>query len=1169
MDSRRSGEGRGRPGPESRNPRDGPPGAPVLGGARALGPRSPESLPAIPAPMAMLTPPLFLLALLPAQGQHAPEAAAPDGPVSVDLGPGVTVDGGPFRVVPSGPADRSPVLPNAPRWEASDEGDVLVAGPSGDPHVLHFAGGEYAPPADQVLDPRLASLLGAPIHDGRGADEVYGFLMLNVRFDGAVRDELASRGVRVLGPFPRNCVRVAMARTRVPEVLALPSVRWAGRAQPGQGIHPLLAAEFERGAPGAAVDVYINVFEDDLAEDAPPRVLPAPVVLSHGEALELEGSRTAPAPRLSGGWQERRLLELGVSIKSYEESLQAFRATLTRAQADALLALDFVQFLEADLPSTTLHETSQTLAGADFARAAWDGGTSGEVVAGIVDSGVRGDHNDFSGLLGLGWNLSNSSNGPWIDLDGHGTHVAGTFLGRGIVSEGLAGGAPGLASRPDRRLFNIKIHNDFGSSVGVNGNDIYSILSQPFPFFGGTTPAPHVVNHSYGLIPASGPAPIGSEAVARLIDTQLWQYRQISVFAMGNAGPGAGTLSYQAAAKNALSVGNARTWPAGSEAPGLIADSSSRGPCSDGRWKPTITAPGSWVSSTSSIDPFAYEVKTGTSMAAPHVTGIAAQLLDRYSFLRSRPESLIALLMATAVPRDGAGHGIPSVTAALHNTYGAGAIDASRAHSGSAQNALGFWGFDLAPSSAVEIDFNVSPGATKLTAAMFYSEFPAAAGAGQALIRNLDMVLDRAPFSSTPQTGDYTAHQSNVDNVEIRSIASPGSGAWKIKVSSPSSLPLDPKVGVAIIISYGDTTPDQVVTYTIDDTFLRPNEQTWVRAAVQNTSDTAMGVMAELVTDLSAIDEGEMDLLDGREADLTYATQDPRVALLGNIQHGQTRNARWLTSWGSTGQKVLTLQVQGENTTSFTQTRTVIVDGLPPNPVTQFSSPTHQVGARTCVNQITLNWTAPQDDLSGVDGYSFTWTTSPSSIPPILGSYPSSTTTSRNLDATTDPDGWWFHIRPVDRSGNLGPVTHHGPFFIGEATVTIGCISNPNSADPGGARIGLNSVPCLGDGNLDLRTIHMPPNQFGFYIASHGTDFVSFFAGSQGNLCLAQPVYRILDSLGSTGASGQLFHSLDFDALPAGMTIDPGDTVHFQVWFRDVNPTATSNTSNRVSVTFD
>lgn len=122
----------------------------------------------------------------------------------------------------------------------------------------------------------------------------------------------------------------------------------------------------------------------------------------------------------------------------------------------------------------------------------------------------------------------------------------------------------------------------------------------------------------------------------------------------------------------AFSVGNV----------GDISSFSSLGPTRDGRQKPDAAAPGAFIYSAKSLDPFAgsprpdtvptndnYAIMAGTSMAAPHVTGIAALVWESNSSLTGA--QMRARLRKTA--------DLPAGVSAPGNTWGNGKVNALRA----------------------------------------------------------------------------------------------------------------------------------------------------------------------------------------------------------------------------------------------------------------------------------------------------------------------------------------------------------------------------------------------------------------------------------------------------------------------------------------------------------
>ena len=130
------------------------------------------------------------------------------------------------------------------------------------------------------------------------------------------------------------------------------------------------------------------------------------------------------------------------------------------------------------------------------------------------------------------------------------------------------------------------------------------------------------------------------------------------------------------------------------------------------------------------------------------------------------------------------------------------------------------------------------------------------------------------------------------------------------------------------------------------------------------------------------------------------------------------------------------------------------------------------------------------------------------------------------------------------------------------------CSSNPNSTGQTAALTASGSA-MVASNNLTFVVSAMPQNKFGYLLMSATQDFVPLFGGTQGNLCLGQPLLRFAKFVQNSGTSGSISFSPDLTNLPQGTVIQPGETWNFQYWYRDVNGgSPTSNTSNGLAIDF-
>ncbi|XP_070551507.1 aqualysin-1-like [Ptychodera flava] len=200
----------------------------------------------------------------------------------------------------------------------------------------------------------------------------------------------------------------------------------------------------------------------------------------------------------------------------------------------------------------------------------------------IVDTGLRYTHTEINGRTAFLWDWESGGNGN--DCDGHGTHCAGTAGGRTV----------GIA--PSSTIWNVRVLDCQGSGYI---SDIIMGLEEIIA--NGQNPALSVVSMSIG----SGPNNAFDNAVRNTIAAGY-----TSIIAAGNSGRRA-CLESPARVEEGITVG-------ATDITDTRVGWSNWGSCVD------IFAPGVDVRSAVHTCDTCYESWSGTSMATPHVSGVAA-----------------------------------------------------------------------------------------------------------------------------------------------------------------------------------------------------------------------------------------------------------------------------------------------------------------------------------------------------------------------------------------------------------------------------------------------------------------------------------------------------------------------------------------------------------------
>lgn len=325
--------------------------------------------------------------------------------------------------------------------------------------------------------------------------------------------------------------------------------------------------------------------------------------------------------------------------------------------------------------------------------------TGAGVVVSVVDSGIDKTHRDFGGwdcqpgpyepcdsridaavVLDHVSSLGNGLGGdlPTTDLaSGHGTHVAGTIAGNGYYArDGGADGRYGgdgvpIGVAPEARLVSVKAGDARSAAFAVDGLQWTLDHADEYDI--------RITSNSWGCTGGCSYTP--NSALGHVL-RDLYRAGLVSVFAVGNDGGSGSGAEFSGYAQSPYVIGVANY----DHATHRLAESSSRGSSATGNtladpatWtpeeagaqgirRPDVAAPGTsiWAAasltssglprvSTSDVNGgptqcciVPYIPKTGTSMAAPHVSGALALLIGACD--SAGPVDLMRAVFAGADP---------------------------------------------------------------------------------------------------------------------------------------------------------------------------------------------------------------------------------------------------------------------------------------------------------------------------------------------------------------------------------------------------------------------------------------------------------------------------------------------------------------------------------------
>lgn len=342
--------------------------------------------------------------------------------------------------------------------------------------------------------------------------------------------------------------------------------------------------------------------------------------------------------QMPGSAEEALIRSLGGKVRHTYTIIPSIAAELPEQAIEALSKNPRVRIIEPDAIAYEIGSYEEELnktwgmvrIGEGAAHAAEAFGTGVKVA--IIDSGIDYNHPEFAGIYIGGKDFVNGDMDP-MDIDGHGTHVAGTVAA-------LRNGSGVVGAAPSVQLYALK------ALEGGSGNfgDIIAALQWC------ADNEIKVTNNSYGS--SSDPGVQVRDAFDNSYAAGI-----LHIAAAGNEGnrPGIGdNVGYPAKYSSVIAV-------AASDSNNKRASFSSTGPDVE------LIAPGVSIYSTYTLG--RYATMSGTSMASPHVAGVAAQILGKNSgFSPSQiRQRLIETAESLGLPKEHQGYGLVKADRAVQS----------------------------------------------------------------------------------------------------------------------------------------------------------------------------------------------------------------------------------------------------------------------------------------------------------------------------------------------------------------------------------------------------------------------------------------------------------------------------------------------------------------------
>lgn len=600
-----------------------------------------------------------------------------------------------------------------------------------------------------------------------------------IQLVGPVRDEwltlLSNYGIEILQYYPSYTYLVWATPQMVRQVGELSPVRWVGEYHPAYRINSSLEKDRDQ-----LENLAITIYDDGQLQESLEAISNlGATYLQHFTAQPDRKFWTAIFQANSSLVEEIARVDPVWAVES---------VSLTPGFDDENGAQIVAGNLTSGTPSTGFYSWL-TSKGVDGAGITWAD----------VDTGLNSSHPDITGRVTayVSYPGAGSAN---TDPDGHGSHTAGAIFGDGQGGTGITdpnGFYWGTGMAPEA---NLVVQNALlGSSWPPSGG--WQQLSKD-----------SVINGAIGSSNSWYTGASGSQGYSSAARTHDLMVRDanfdtastaeplIMVFSAGNSGPSATTITEPKEAKNLIVVGSSSNYPRSGSSVSGMSSFSSRGPAQDGRILPNVMAPGeqtasfkgntgstSCTSSVSGSGSTYYTYCSGTSMAAPFVSGASALIADWWAnsgFGTPSPAMVKALLVNSASDMAGGADGNGgTLTNIPNNNQGWGRANLSNVI-GTSISTVYRDQVTLLSSTGQEavLDVVVADPSKPLKISLVWSDAPGAVSANPTLVNdlNLSVVTANQTFLGNRFNNGWSATGGSFDvlnNIENVYVQNPGEGA--------------------------------------------------------------------------------------------------------------------------------------------------------------------------------------------------------------------------------------------------------------------------------------------------------------------------------------------------------------------------------------------------------